>query len=84
MANLWRRYFARSDHLSESIERAIEEQVAWEKGHMVPYAVDQRADALRQRAERHFGATLPAEGLVKIRAVAAEWTAATAAALETP
>jgi hypothetical protein len=79
-ATIWRRIFKKSDYVSEMVERAVEEQTAWEKKAPVPYAPDQRLHALVQRATRANKGAPPAEALELLKQIVAEWDVASKAA----
>jgi hypothetical protein len=80
MAHLWKRVFAKSDHLSEAIEKAVEVQAAFERVHPVPFDAEIRARALIVRATGFYGAKLPASAVDLIKSAAVEWKAASKAA----
>jgi hypothetical protein len=82
MAHFWKRIFAKSDHLSEAIEKAVEIQADVERKHPVAYASDQRFRALCRHATAAFGSTLPSSGVELLKAASVEWTRASAAAEE--
>lgn len=82
-ATRWRKLFERDGYHTELVEHVIEEQVAFELNHPIPYDNDQRLRALIQRAERVHGAALPRPVAAMLARAAAEWPVAVPAAEET-
>jgi hypothetical protein len=57
----------------EAVDRAVDDQRAFEVTHPVEYAPDQRYAALLTRTTNYYGAPLPAGGSKLVAAAAAVW-----------
>ncbi len=80
----WQRTFQRQTAITRAVERAVEEQAAFERAHPVPFDLDQRLTALRQRFALVYRATPPADAERLLYRAALDWRAASTAAEETP
>jgi hypothetical protein len=81
---MWKRLFKSKEYDGEVVERAIEEQRAFERAHPTSYAPDQRTLALMQRARHIAGHPLSSRIMLLLADAAKDWERAATAAEETP
>lgn len=82
--HLWGRLFRRSDFFTEVVEKAIEEQAAYERTHVARFDPDVRYRALMQRAQRIAAGKIPAASVALLLDAAYDWERAVNAAEDAP